>query len=148
MKVILTKDIDNIGRERDVIEVSEGYARNYLFPRKLAQEATGPAVKELEKSKARFEKKIERKTDEMKELAEKISLSKVTVFADAGEEGKLFGSVTSSDIASELAKNGIEIDRKKIFLSSPIKTIGEHVVKVKVFRDIDADLTISVAAKQ
>ncbi len=148
MKVILTKDIDNIGRERDVKDVSDGYARNFLFPQKLAIIASDTALKDLENSKTRFDKKIEQKLGEMKKLAGKIADCKVSICADAGEEGKLFGSVTNADIAQELGKSGIEIDRKKIVLSNPIRTVGEHVVKVKVFRDVEADLTVSVTAKQ
>lgn len=145
MKVILRKDIVNVGKEGGVIEVSEGYARNYLFPRKLAVPAGDAAVKELEKSKKRLEKKEIEKKEELKKTAEKLGGIAIEIKADAGESGKLFGSVTTTDICEAIKTvSGLEIDKKKIIIEEPIRTLGEHVVLAKLHADIETKVRISV----
>ncbi|MBI5078518.1 50S ribosomal protein L9 [Candidatus Saganbacteria bacterium] len=135
--------------ENDRIEeVSDGYARNYLLPRKLAVPATPPAVAAAEKRGKKREAELEQKKVEMKTLAEKLSALEIVMKAEAGEGGKLFGAVTSSDIAAEVKKaSGIDLDRKKIELEEPIKVLGEYKVPVKFFQDISALLKVTVSAK-
>ncbi|MEK7376796.1 MAG: 50S ribosomal protein L9 [Candidatus Margulisiibacteriota bacterium] len=145
MKVILNKEVENVGDKFDTVEVKEGYARNYLFPRKLAETATPQALKELEKRVKRDNAKEAARTDEYKNLAGQIESSHVEIKADCGEGGKLFGSITSMDISQAL-KNlcSIEIDKKKIVLSEPIRTAGEHSATVKIFKQIEAKLKVTV----
>jgi len=145
MKVILKKDIVNVGKEGGIIEVSEGYARNYLFPRKMAVPAADAAVKELEKSKKRLEKKEAGKKEELKKAAETLSGLVIEIKADAGESGKLFGSVTTTDICGAIkALSGLEIDKKKIFIEEPIRSLGEHLVLAKLQTDIETKVKVSV----
>jgi large subunit ribosomal protein L9 len=145
MKIILVKDVPNVGREQEVVEVSEGYARNYLFPRKAAIVATASALLEKEKNKERHEKKLSGQKEEIKKIAEKLEELSLEIKADAGEGGKLFGSVTSSDIASAI-KNaaGIDVDKKRITIDAPIKTLGDYIVSAKLYSDIEAKIKIQV----
>jgi large subunit ribosomal protein L9 len=141
MKVIFVED--------DRIEnVSEGYARNYLLPRKLAVPATAKAVALVEKRKEQTAAEIAKKRAGMTELAEKLGANPVTVTADVGEGGKLFGSVTAADIAGAVKQAlGVEIDRKKLDLREPIKLVGEYSIPVKLFQDIHASIKLNVAAR-
>jgi len=141
MKVIFLED------DR-VEEVSEGYARNYLIPRKLAVVATPQALAAAEKRKEAKRKELEKKKEKMRVLAEKLSSLEVLVEAEAGEEGKLFGAVTAADIVETLRKvSGIELDKRKVELGDPIKTVGEYKVSVKLFPEINATLKVKVSAK-
>ncbi len=148
MKVILSKNVTSIGKEGDIINVSEGYARNFLFPRNLAKEATAAALGELEKNKSRIEKKHALHKEEMSALASKISASPIEIKADAGEGGKLFGSVTNMDIAHALKEKGFDIDKKKIHVDEPIKSVGTHTATAKLFQEVEAKLTIEVIASK
>lgn len=148
MKVILYKTVDKLGEEDGLVDVSEGYARNFLIPKKLAQSATATALKAWEKRAAVREKKLAAKRAEFEALAKKLSEAEISITADVGEGGKLFGSVTSQDIAMEASKAaGVEIDKRKIELRDPIKTVGEHKVPLKLFQDISAELKINVISK-
>jgi len=141
MKVIFLED-DRIE------EVSDGYARNYLLPRKLAVLATPEAIAAAEKRGGKKKAELEKRKSEIQTLAEKLSTLEIVVEADAGEGGKLFGSVTSSDIVEAIKKtSGIELDRKKIELEEPLKVVGEYSVPVKLFQDVSATLKIKVTAK-
>lgn len=141
MKVIFLED-DRIE------EVSEGYARNYLLPRKLAMVATPQALLSAEKRKENKKAEVEQKRTEMQTLAEKLAATEIEVKADVGEGGKLFGSITSSDIAGAVKREtGIEIDRKKVELNEPLKIVGDYNVPAKLFQDITAILKIKVSAK-
>jgi len=145
MKVILQQDVKALGKKGDVLEVSEGHARNFLFPRKLAVEATDGNVKTLE---ARKQKEAERKAEEKKQaqaLAEKISKLEVKIQAKTGDNGRLFGSITSKDIADAVkASSGIEIDKRKIDLEEPIKTLGTYPLKVKLHKDVTTEVRVSI----
>ncbi|KPJ68304.1 hypothetical protein AMJ44_06730 [candidate division WOR-1 bacterium DG_54_3] len=142
MKVILYKNVPNLG------EVSEGYARNYLLPKKLAGPTTPSAVAALEKRKAEKEKKLAEKKAELEEVAQKLSGLEISISVDAGEGGRLFGSVTSQDIAEAAQKiSQIDIDKKKIELNDPIKVVGEYSVPVKIYQDISATLKVKIVAK-
>lgn len=141
MKVIFLED------DR-VEEVSDGYARNYLLPRKLAVLATPGALAEVERRREEKKAELEKKRAEMQALAEKLSEAEVEIKVDAGEEGKLFGSVTSSDIAEAIKERvGVEVDKRKIEIEEPIKVLGEYKVQVKLFQDITAFLKVKVSAK-
>lgn len=145
MKVILLKDIVNVGDENTVVNVSDGYARNYLFPKKLAISATPAALAVLDRNKTRIEKKIDEKKEVLKKIAKELEGITLEITADAGEQGKLFGSITTHDIAVALKeKTKHEIDRKKILLAEHIKAAGEYEATVKLFSDIEVVIKINV----
>ena len=126
MKVILLKDVKGTGVKGDVVNVSDGYARNFLFPKGLAVEATKSNLNELKNKERAQQKRIEQEKQEARELAKKISDITLVIKAKSGENGKLFGSVTNKEIAQELKKqHNITIDRKKIVLDEPIKQLGQ-----------------------
>ncbi|GGI95171.1 50S ribosomal protein L9 [Alicyclobacillus cellulosilyticus] len=146
MKVILLADVKGQGKAGEIKEVSEGYARNYLFPRKLAVEATPGQLQQL---KAQQEAKARREAQELahaKALAEKLSQIKVSIPAHAGEGGRLFGAVTSKHISEALARMGIQVDKRKIHLEEPIKALGGYHVQVRLHPEVTADLTVFVEA--
>lgn len=147
MIVILQKDLKGTGKAGDVVKVSDGYARNMLIPRGIAKEATEGNVKNLEKQKSiAAEKKAEQKAA-AQELAKKIEALNVTIETKGGEGGRLFGSITSKDIAEALQKqHGIKTDKKKIELDGPIKQTGEFTVPIKLFPEISASLKVIVTA--
>jgi large subunit ribosomal protein L9 len=149
MKVVLKENVDNLGYTGDVIEVSRGYARNYLFPKGLAIEYTSGNVKSMEYLKKKEWEKRNREILEAKELAEKIRQLKVVFKVKAGKDGKLFGSVTHRDIAQYLADNyQIEIDRKKIEHNEPLKKIGNYQVSLHLHKEVDAPLTIKIVPEE
>jgi len=146
MKVILIKDVDKIADKNDIIDVSEGYARNYLFPNKLAVLATDSAVKELEKKNAVNERKLSSQKGELEKLAKKLGAMNFEIMVDAGDGGKLFGSVTSKDICAAVRANaGIELDKKKVVLAEPLRLVGDYQVPVKLFAEIEAVLKITLS---
>lgn len=148
MKVILLKDIKGTGKKGDVINVSDGHARNYLVPRGLAKEATKGNINKLKAQKASEKKRQEKELKEAKALAEKISNITLNFKSKAGEGGKLFGSITSKDIAANLKKNHkIDIDKRKIVLDSPIKELGARYVDVKVYPEISAKMKVNVTVE-
>jgi large subunit ribosomal protein L9 len=144
MKVILRDDVKNVGKMGQVIDVADGYARNYLVPRGLAIEANTKNIKSLEHEKRIIGEKAKKIKNSAEDLADKISTITLTIKANAGEEGKLFGSVTTMDIAELLKNEGIEIDKKKISLDEPIKRLGSYSVNVKVHPEISAQLAVEV----
>lgn len=145
MKVILKQDVKSIGKKGAIIEVSEGYARNFLFPKKLAVEATTGNVKTAE---VRNQKEQERKAEEKRQaeiLGEKLSKVAVKLSVKSGENGRLFGSITSKDIADALKKEtGLELDKRKIELEEPIKALGTYPLKVKLHKDVVTEIRVSV----
>ena len=145
MLVILNKDVKGTGKAGDIVKVSDGYARNMLFPKGLATEATNNNVKALEKQKAA---EAQRKADEKaaaQVLAKKLEDVKVVIKTKSGEGGRLFGSITSKDIADETKKQtGLVIDKKKIQLNSPIKNMGKFDIKVKLYPEVVGVLTVEV----
>lgn len=148
MIVILNKDVKGTGKAGDVVKVSDGYARNMLIPKGLATEATQGNIRHLEKQKAiAAEKKAEEKAA-AKEQAEKIGNLTVTIKTKAGDGGKIFGSITSKDIAEGLkSQHGIEVDKKRIQLSSPIKQTGEMSVDIKLYSEVSAELKVKIEAE-
>jgi large subunit ribosomal protein L9 len=146
MEVILKEDVDNLGHRGDVVKVAEGYGRNFLLPRKLAMQATeaNKAVIEQMKSAAARRSATEKAVAEA--LLVKLEPVVLSFTRKSGEEGRLFGSVTSADIAAELASKGFEIDRRKIQLAEPLKTVGDFNVGVKLHREVTAHLKVKVVA--
>ena len=148
MKVILLKDLKGTGKKGDVVNVSDGYARNFLFPKGVAKEATEGNVKVLKEQKTAQKIKEDQQLDEAKVLAENMGEMTVTLFSKAGEGGRLFGSVTSKDIAEALnKKHGIKIDKRKILLDEPIKVLGATNVKIKVHPEVTAQIKVQVNEK-
>lgn len=148
MKIVLRKEISNLGEEDSVVDVSDGYARNYLLPRGMAAPAGKAEMAAVEKRKAGRDKKAAEKKAEYAELADKLASQEIVISADAGEGGRLFGSVTSQDIALAIKeKTEIDLDKRKIDLAEPIKLLGEYKILAKLFREITAELKIKVIAK-
>ncbi len=148
MKVVLRQDIESLGELDNLVSVSDGYARNYLLPRKLAVAATPPELAAVEKRKGKSEALRAAKRAEHEAVAAKLNSLEISISADAGEEGKLFGSVTAQDIAAAIKDSaGIELDKKKIELAEPLKIVGEYSVPVKIYKDIASTVKIKVVAK-
>lgn len=148
MIVILNRDVKGTGKAGDVVKVSDGYARNMLLPRGYAKEATEGNIRSLEKQKAiAAEKKAEEKAA-AQARAEEINKLSVKISTKVGDSGKIFGSITSKDIAEALkAQHGIDLDKKKIQLSSPIKQTGETAVDIKLYQEVTAQLKVIVEAE-
>ncbi|MGO9379719.1 MAG: 50S ribosomal protein L9 [Dissulfurispiraceae bacterium] len=144
MKVILKADVKDLGRIGEVVNVKDGFARNYLVPQGLAAEASTKNVKALEHEKRKIQEMARKVKTGAAGLAEKIAAAKVTIKAKSGEEDKLFGSVTSMDIAEALKAEGIEVDKKKIHLDEPIKRLGEYTVSIKLHSEVSAQLNVQV----
>lgn len=145
MKVILKADVKSVGKKGDIINASDGYARNFLFPKGLAVEATEGNLKALKAIKVSEQKKKEEELKNARELAKKIEGLTVLIKVKTGENGKLFGSITSKDIADELKKQfKIEVDKKKVILEEAIKSAGTYNVEVKVYPDVVASLKVNI----
>jgi large subunit ribosomal protein L9 len=144
MKVILQKDVKNIGKVGDLVPVSEGYARNFLFPRKLALEATEKKVKEWEHLKRVAEVKKKKAVDERKQLLSKLSGVAVKFKVTAADSEKIFGSVTTADISDQLEKEGFSIDKRDIHLEETIKVLGTHKATVKFGEGLETVIQIAV----
>ena len=144
MKVILKADVKDLGRMGEVVNVKDGFARNYLVPQGLAAEANTKNVKALEHETKKIQEMAKKVKSGASGLAEQIAAAKVTIKAKAGEEDKLFGSVTSMDIADALKAEGIEIDKKKIHLDEPIKRLGDYAVTIKLHSEVSAQLNVQV----
>lgn len=142
MKVILLDDVENLGKRGDLVEVKRGYARNFLVPTRKAVEATERNLKALTHQKRVVASLLKKEKKEVEKLAERIAATSLSLPVQVGEDGKLFGSVTSRDIAEGLAKEGIEVDRRKIILEKPLKELGEFSVPVKLHPDVTANLTV------
>lgn len=144
MKVILSKDVKDVGKAGDLVTVSAGFARNFLFPRKLADEATESAAKEWEHLKRVAEDRKKKALAERKAMLTKISGANVAFKSQAGENDKLFGTVTTTDISRELEKQGFSIDRRDIHLEEPIKMLGSHRAVIKYGEGLEATIQINV----
>lgn len=148
MKVILKEDVLNLGEMGEIVNVSDGYARNYLIPKKLAAVADKKNVKELEHEKRIIERRAAKLRSDAQAQADKLSALTLKVKAKAGEEDKLFGSVTAMDVAEALKAEGFDVDKKKILIDEPIKRLGTHTVTVRVARDVTATVNVEVEAEQ
>ena len=148
MKVILRQNVDEIGLEGDIVDVAKGYGRNYLIPKGFALEASNQNIKLLEMQRKKIEIKRLKAKEDAERVKEQLEGITVTISQKAGEEDKLYGSVTSMDIAARLEAQEIMIDRKKINLDKPIKTLGEFEVPIKVFPEVTATIKVVITPEE
>jgi large subunit ribosomal protein L9 len=148
MQIILQEDVEKLGTRGELVEVAEGYARNFLLPRKLGLEATVGNLKRLEKMRANFAKKEATETEAAQKQAEQLAAVSLEFTRKAGENDQLFGSVTSGDVAEALAAKGFEIDKKRIVLAEPIKIMGEYEIPVKLHREVTQNVKLSVKKEE
>lgn len=148
MKVILQETVEGLGHVGDLLDVSDGFARNYLLPRRKALEASSRNVKAVEHAKRVTAEKARKEKLQVEAFAKKISAVSLTVMAQVGKDDKMFGSVTVKDIVEGLAEHGFEVDRRKVQLAQPIKELGTFTVPVKLHRDVTASLSVNVVKKQ
>jgi large subunit ribosomal protein L9 len=146
IQVVLQHDVPKLGKSGDLVRVRPGFARNYLLPRELAVAATSAAVHRIEHDKAVALARAEKARKEAREVADKVAAIQVTITQKAGDDGRLFGSVTSKDIAAALAAKGVTVDRRKIELADAIKSVGSHEVKVSLAEGIVATVKVEVVA--
>ena len=144
MQIILQEDVEKLGTRGQVVTVAEGYARNFLLPRKLALEATPGNMKRLEKMRAAFAKKEATEKGAAEELAKLLVGVSLSLVRKAGENDQLFGSVTSADISDALAAQGYTIDKRKIVLDDPIKLVGEFEIPLRLHREVTASVKLAV----
>ena len=148
MEVILKEDIPNVGKMGEVVRVRDGYARNYLLPRGLVLVANKRNLKTYEHQKRVVESQKDRVKTQANTLSEKLAQVSLVIRARAGEEGKLFGSVTSMDIEKGLKAQGLEVERRKIHLAEPIKNLGDYEVPVRLTSEVQANIKVSVVAEE
>jgi len=147
MKVILTQEVSNLGSPGDIVDVADGYGRNYLVPQSLAILATRGAEKQIATIKRAREVREVRDAGHARELASTLSSLTVTLPVRAGDGGKLFGSVTTADVVAAVSKaGGPKIDKRRVVLTTPIKTLGSHKISVKIHAEVDATVTLEVVA--
>jgi len=148
MQVILKQDVDRIGRRGDIIDVSRGYVRNFLVPRGLAEMATPSKLEEVRREMEEAEERDQRMAERANEIAQTLNKSVITIEARTGEDERLFGSVTAANIASAIEKaRDVRIDRRRIKLEEPIKSLGTHQVPVQVHGEIEASVKVIVVPK-
>lgn len=148
MKVILLTDVKGLGKKNDIKEVSDGYARNYLFPKGLAIEAKEGFIKTINQQKEAEMKRKERELAEAKKLAQSLSQKKISISVKTGENGKLYGSVTTKDISEAIQKQlGISIDKKKIELKDAVKSLGIYEAEIKLYPEVSAKINIEIVGK-
>ena len=148
MKIVLQKEVEKLGVPGDVVQVADGYARNYLIPKGYAAPATKGSAKNSERLRRAHDQKVQKAVLEAREMAAKLTASPLTVTARAGEEGKLFGSVTSADIARELeARAGAPVDRRTVHLAEPIRSLGTHEATIRLHPEVEAAVTVEVVAQ-
>jgi large subunit ribosomal protein L9 len=148
MQIILQEDIEKLGNRGQVVEVAEGYARNFLLPRKLALEASPGNMKRLEKMRAAFAKKAAVEIADAQKLSELLAGVSLEISRKSGDNDQLFGSVTSADISDSLAAKGYTIDKRKIQLTEPIKSIGNFDIPVKLHREVTATVKLAVKKEE
>ena len=147
MKVILTSDVEKLGKSGELKEVADGYARNFLIPRKFAVPASGGAYRAWQHDIASREEKRKREREEAEITAQRISSTTLTMGVKVGEGGKLYGSITAKDIADALGRRGIVVDRHKVELEEPLKTLGTYKVAVRVMPGLTPEVTVAVEPK-
>ena len=148
MEIILRQDIDNLGLEGSIVDVAKGYARNFLVPKGFALVASMQNIKALEMQKKKIDVRRLKARDRAEKLKQELGEMVITFSHKSGEEGKLYGSVTSMDIATYLEKKGIIIDRKKIIIENAIKTVGEFEAKIKIYPEVTGTLKIVVESEE
>ena len=148
MEVILREHVDNLGRRGDVVKVAEGYARNYLLPRKLALAVTEANRKQIERERAAAEARDAQEKSAAEAVGERIAQIELEIARRVGENETMYGSVTGADIAQALHAKGFEVEKRKIALTEPIKTLGEHTVPVKIHRDVTTQVKVKVVGAE
>jgi len=144
MKIILTADVEKVGHLGDIIEVKKGFARNFLLPRKHALEVTAHNVTLMENKKKKHQKQLEIEKLSAVEQKQKLEGVSITIKKKAGENDVLFGSVTTSELEKELKNMGINVEKKKLHLDEPIKRLGNYTLKIKLFKEVEAEIKIAV----
>ncbi|KUO52939.1 MAG: 50S ribosomal protein L9 [Desulfitibacter sp. BRH_c19] len=149
MKVILIQDVKKLGNKGDIVNAADGFAQNFLFPKKLAIEATPQNIKNLETMKLKQQKEKELEKEKAKAVGDDLSKTPLVITAKAGEKGRLFGSITSMEIASVIKEQlGKKIDKRKIDLPEPIKNLGDYQVKIKLHPEVHREINITVKAAE
>ena len=149
MKVILLKDVKGTGKKGEVKEVSDGYARNFLLPKKVAVIADNTAIKELNEKNKSIENKAQKEYEAAVELGKKMEEMNIVIYSKAGDGGRLFGSITSKDIAEQLKKqHDIVVDKRKVLLNDPIRTLGSTIVEIKIHQKVVTKIRVDVREKQ
>ncbi len=149
MKVVLLQDVKSIGKKGELCNVSDGYARNFLLPRKLCKEANAQAMNELKNAEAAREYKLKTETEQARKNADTLSGKTVKIYAKPGQGGKIFGSVTAKELAEEIQKQlGVEVDKKKVVLDGDIKAFGTYNFDVKFFGGITTTMSVAVCEKE
>jgi large subunit ribosomal protein L9 len=146
IEVILKEHVEHLGRRGEIVKVADGYARNFLFPRKLALAVTAENKRQIERERARAEAREAEEAQIAQALATRLEAIEIAIARRVGENETLYGSVTASDIAEALAARELAVDRRKIQLPEPLKTLGDHVVPVKLHREVTADVKVKVVA--
>ena len=144
MEVILREHVDNLGRRGDVVKVATGYARNYLLPRKLALPVTQASQRQIERERANAEMRDAEEKAGAEAVAARMSALDISIARRVGENQTMYGSVTSADVAQALAARGFDVDKRKVTLADPIKSLGEHTIQVKIHRDVTAEIKVKV----
>ena len=147
MKVILTEEIRGLGTRGDIVNVKDGYARNYLLPKNLAREATAGNLKSIEQERKKWALLSQKEKEVAEKAAQSVKGVKVTITKRVGENNQLFGSVTANEIADALEAKGVEVDKRRIELAHPIKTLGTHEVDVRLHREVTAHILVEVVAQ-
>jgi len=144
MEIILRETIENLGRAGQIVKVADGYARNYLLPRKLAYPATAGNMKVIEFEKQSLLRKEAKQKDDADKLKSMLEAVQIVIRRKVGEHNVLYGSVTNSDVADELEKKGFQLEKRKIHMDDHIKTIGEHLIPIRLFKDVTANVKLKV----
>ncbi len=147
MEVILREHVDNLGRRGEIVKVAEGYARNYLLPRKLALAVNEGNKRQIERERAAAEARDAEERSGAEAVAQRIGALDIEIARRVGENNTMYGSVTTADIAAALHAKGFDVEKRKITLHDPIKAVGEHVVPVKIHRDVTAQVKVKVVAE-
>ena len=144
MRVVLTKDVPGLGRTGDVKDVADGYAKNFLLPRGLANEASAGALKQVAHERATAKAKKDREKQEAKELAARLATTSLVFRLKVGPQGKAFGSVTARDVADALKRQGIDVPHERVHLSEPLRSVGAHEVELRLHADVRAKVTAAI----
>ena len=148
MEVILREHVDSLGRRGEIVKVADGYARNYLLPRKLALPVTADNKKQVERERGKFEAKEAEERKVAEAVAERMGALEIAITRKVGETEALYGSVTTADIAQALAAKGFEVDRRKLQLAEPIKKLGDFEIPVKLYHDVITRIKVKVVAER
>jgi large subunit ribosomal protein L9 len=148
VQLILREDVHGLGEAGSLVSVKPGYARNFLLPKGKAMLATESRVNELEHQRSVINERLAKERKSFEALRQKVESTPLSFTAQAGEEGKLFGSITAQQVAEQLAEKGIEVDRRKIVLDEPIKSVGEHRVRLRLRADLEAEIKVKVEASE